>query len=104
MGLTGHCCRDSREPGQLGDRSRESAKALWQSIPTVYRQCAKVYTNFWDAYGTVIPSPRHEAVGQDRGLTSDIERLNNTLRQRVSRLVRKTLSCSKKLANHIGAI
>jgi insertion element IS1 protein InsB len=90
--------------GSTGDRSRESAKALWQSIPAVYRQCAKVYTDFWDAYVTVIPSPRHEAVGQDRGLTSDIEPLNNTLRQRVSRLVRKTLSFSKKLENHIGAI
>jgi len=30
--------------------------------------------------------------------------LNCTLRQRVSRLVRKTLSFSKKLENHIGAI
>jgi hypothetical protein len=30
--------------------------------------------------------------------------LNNTLRQRVSRLVRKTLSFSKSLDNHIGAI
>jgi hypothetical protein len=28
----------------------------------------------------------------------------NTLRQRVSRLVRKTLSFSKKVSNHIGAI
>ncbi|MDG3493711.1 MULTISPECIES: IS1 family transposase, partial [Pseudanabaena] len=33
-----------------------------------------------------------------------IERFNCTLRQRVSRLVRKTLSFSKKLENHIGAI
>ena len=32
------------------------------------------------------------------------ERFNNTLRQRVSRLVREALSFSKKLANHIGAI
>ncbi|MEM1171694.1 MAG: IS1 family transposase, partial [Cyanobacteria bacterium P01_H01_bin.35] len=29
---------------------------------------------------------------------------NNTLRQRVSRLVRKTLSFSKSVENHIGAI
>jgi hypothetical protein len=28
----------------------------------------------------------------------------NTLRQRMSRLVRETLSFSKKLANHMGAI
>jgi insertion element IS1 protein InsB len=33
-----------------------------------------------------------------------IERFNCTLRQRVSRLVRKALSFSKKLDNHIGAI
>jgi IS1 transposase len=36
--------------------------------------------------------------------TNHLERFNNTLRQRVSRLVRETLSFSKKLANHIGAI
>ena len=88
----------------IGDRSRASAIALWQSIPAVYRQCAKVYTDYWEAYVSVIPSKRHVAVGKDSGLTSDIERLNNTLRQRISRLVRKTLSFSKKLENHIGAI
>ncbi len=88
----------------IGDRSRESAIALWQSIPGVYRQCAKVYTDYWEAYVEVIPSKRHAAVGKESGLTSYIERLNNTLRQRISRLVRKTLSFSKKLENHIGAI
>jgi len=39
-----------------------------------------------------------------QALTNYIERFNNTLRQRVSRLVRKTLSFSKSLENHIGAI
>ncbi|MDB9391754.1 IS1 family transposase, partial [Microcystis aeruginosa] len=29
---------------------------------------------------------------------------NNTLRQRISRLVRKSLSFSKNVENHIGAI
>ena len=43
-------------------------------------------------------------VGKETGKTSYIERLNNTLRQRVSRLVRKTLSFSKSLENHIRAI
>ena len=70
----------------------------------MYRQCAKVYTDYWEAYVSVIPRKRHVAVGKDSGLTSYIERLNNTLRQRISRLVRKTLSFSKKLENHIGAI
>lgn len=88
----------------IGDRSRASAIALWLSLPAVYRQCTKVYTDYWHAYETVISSQRHFAVGKESGLTSYIERLNNTLRQRVSRLVRKTLSFSKKLENHIGAI
>ena len=88
----------------IGDRSRESARALWQSLPGVYRQCATVYTDFWEAYETVIPARRHRAVGKESGLTNYIERFNNTLRQRVSRLVRKTLSFSKKLENHVGAI
>jgi insertion element IS1 protein InsB len=37
-------------------------------------------------------------------LTMLLEWFNNMLRQRVSRLVRETLSFSKKLANHIEAI
>jgi IS1 family transposase len=41
---------------------------------------------------------------KDSGKTSYIERFNNTLRQRVGRLVRKTLSLSKILDNHVGAI
>jgi insertion element IS1 protein InsB len=88
----------------IGDRSGNSAIALWESMPGVYRQCAVIYTDYWEAYTTALPSKRHRAVGKESGLTSYIERLNNTLRQRVSRLVRKTLSFSKKLDNHIGAI
>jgi IS1 family transposase len=63
-----------------------------------------IFTDYWEAYQTVLPSKRHRAVGKESGLTSHIERFNNTLRQRVSRLVRKTLSFSKKLDNHEGAI
>ena len=88
----------------IGDRSKASALGLWQSMPAVYRQCAMVYTDHWEAYKAVLPSQRHCAVGKETGLTSYIERFNNTLRQRVSRLVRQTLSFSKKLANHISAI
>lgn len=77
---------------------------LWESLPGVYRQCAVCYTDFWSAYAEVLPSKRHRAVGKETGKTSYIERFNCTLRQRVSRLVRKTLSFSKKLENHIGDI
>ncbi|MEP0872528.1 IS1 family transposase, partial [Trichocoleus desertorum AS-A10] len=55
-------------------------------------------------YPVALLSQRHRAVGKETGLTSYIERFNNTLRQRISRLVRKTLSFSKKLDNHVGAI
>lgn len=62
------------------------------------------YTDFWEAYKTVIPDSRHRPVPKSSGETNHIERLNNTLRQRISRLVRKTLSFSKKFENHIGVI
>jgi insertion element IS1 protein InsB len=88
----------------IGDRSRESAEALWSSLPEIYRASAAVYTDFWEAYALVIPAPQHHPSPKDSGKTSHIERLNNTLRQRISRLVRKTLSFSKKFANHVGAL
>lgn len=88
----------------IGDRSAQSAQALWDSLPLVYRQSAVSYTDFWSAYTSIFPAERHHAVGKDSGQTNHIERFNCTLRQRVSRLVRKSLSFSKKLANHIGAI
>lgn len=88
----------------VGDRSRQGAQDLWNSLPAVYRQCALAYTDFWKAYALVFPQKRHRAVGKDTGKTSYIERFNCTVRQRVSRLVRKTLSFSKKLENHVGAI
>jgi IS1 family transposase len=82
----------------IGARTKASARRLWASLPGVYRQCAVCYTDFWKAYAAILPSKRHRAVGQESGQTSHIERFNNTLRQRCSRLVRKTLSYSKRLA------
>jgi IS1 family transposase len=88
----------------IGDRSRQSALIFWDSLPPVYRQCAVCYTDFWEAYQGVIPVKRHKAVEKDSGKTNHVERFNNTMRQRISRLVRKTLSFSNKIENHIGAI
>ncbi len=88
----------------VGDRSRISAQALWKSIPQRYRKHARFYTDGWGAYEGVIPQKQHRVVKKQKRITNHIERFNCTLRQRVSRLVRKSLSFSKKLANHIGAI
>ena len=57
---------------------------------------------FVSAYEQVLPQNRHRAVGEESEKTNRIERFNLTLRQRISRLVRKTLSL--KIEAHIGAI
>jgi insertion element IS1 protein InsB len=88
----------------IGDRSRKSAKQLWAKIPLAYRQHAMFYTDQYVVYVGVIPAAQHRAITKLARKTNHIERFNNTLRQRVSRLVRETLSFSKKLTNHIGAI
>ncbi len=88
----------------LGDRTRKSVRKLWAYLPDIYQRFAVAYTDFWQAYKTVIPVKQHRAVGKETGQTNHIERLNNILRQRVSRLVRESISFSKKLNNHIGAI
>src|SRR5712692_7404458 len=78
----------------VGDRSRESAKELWANIPLVYREQATFHTDHYDAYRGVIPAERHRGITKQARKTNHIERFNNTLRQRVSRLVHDTLSFS----------
>ena len=88
----------------VGDRRRDRAKELWAKIPEVYREQATFHTDQYEVYTGVIPADRHKAITKKARTTNHIERFNSTLRQRVSRLVRETLSFSKKPAHHIGAI
>src|SRR5262245_33151876 len=88
----------------VGDRSHTSAEHLWAKMPHAYRQHATFYTDQYVVYAKVMPAAQHQAISKLACKTNHIERFNNTLRQRVSRLVRDALSFSKKLANHIGAI
>jgi insertion element IS1 protein InsB len=88
----------------VGARHWDGADGLWQSLPAVYRQCAVASTDFWSSYEEIFPANRHCAVGKETSGTSKIERCNNTVRQSISRLVRKTLSFSTNPSNHIGAI
>jgi insertion element IS1 protein InsB len=88
----------------VGDRSASSARELWLRIPQVYRDHATFYTDCLAAYKTVLPAKRHQVCAKSSGHTNIIERFNCTLRQRVSRLVRFSLSFSKTVKNHIGAI
>ena len=85
----------------IGDRTRNSARKLWASLPENYQQSAFAYTDFWQAYKTVIPPKHHRAVGKETGLTNHIERLNNTFRQRVSRAgERKSIILQKAEQSH----
>jgi insertion element IS1 protein InsB len=88
----------------VGDRGRDSARRLWANLPAVYCKQATFYTDQYEVYQGVIPAEQHKAITKKARKTNYLERFNNTLRQRVSRLVRETLAFSKKLANHIGAI
>lgn len=88
----------------IGNRTREGARNPWNSLPRVDRLNAISYTDFWSSHEPVIPFQRHHPVRKKSGKTNHIERLHCTLRQRLSRPVRKTLSFSKSLENPIGAI
>jgi insertion element IS1 protein InsB len=88
----------------VGDRSHRSAEHLWAQIPQASRQHATFYTDQYGVYAKVMPAAQHRAIHKLARRTNHLERFNNTLRQRVSRLVREALSFSKKLANHIGAM
>ncbi len=94
-------CRKTRQivGYALGDRDEVTCRKLWRSIPARYRRGA-CYTDFWEAYKAVIPVTKHRPVGKETGQTAHIERFNNTLRQRLARFVRKTLSFSKSQKMH----
>jgi IS1 family transposase/transposase-like protein len=78
----------------IGDRSETSCRQLWRRIPAAYKHCYS-FSDFWEAYQLVFASDRHQSVGKASGQTSHVERWFNTLRQRLARFVRKTLSFSK---------
>ena len=78
----------------VGKRTIETCRRLWASIPPAYRQ-KRCFTDFWQAYAVVVPARLHRPTDNGDGQTCHIERFNNTLRQRLGRLIRKTLSFSK---------
>lgn len=94
-------CRRTRQvvAYTLGDRSTQTCQQLYDKLPTEYKLC-KSYSDFWDAYKAVFPKETHQALGKEAGQTNHVERWNNTLRQRMARFVRKTLSFSKSLTAH----
>ena len=94
-------CRATRQVIAIatGDRSAATCWRLWIAIREPYRR-GFCYTDFWQSYQAVIPDEQHVASGKETGYTAHIERWNNTLRQRLGRFVRKTLSFSKCSVMH----
>lgn len=88
----------------VGGRSTDDALLFYEKIPAIFKGSAGFFSDYWQAYVEPFGKEKHFGVGKDSGLTAYIERFNATLRQRASRLVRKALSFSKSLVNHIGAI
>lgn len=78
----------------IGDRSEASCLQLWRRIRLAYTRCHS-FSDFWEAYQRIFALDRHQSVGKDSDQTAHIERWFNTLRQRLARFVRKTLSFSK---------
>ena len=98
-------CRETRQiiAFHIGSRGREAARKLWKKVPNLIKKYGLFYTDDWDAYQEVLPKERH-VISDYKKDTNHVERFNNTLRQRASRLVRKALSFSKSEENHYGAI
>ena len=98
-------CRQTRQVVAhfVGDRSAQSARALRERIPPDYR-CRATRSDWWRAYDEAFPRRTHRSCGKGAGETCHVERWNNTLRQRLGRFVRKTLSFSKCERRHEVAL
>jgi insertion element IS1 protein InsB len=55
-------------------------------------------------YASVFSADTHQSVGKESGQTDHMGRWNNTLRQRLGRMTKKSHSFSKKADWHDGAI
>lgn len=94
-------CRRTRQiiAFYIGKRDANAAGQLWQRIPYPYTLCP-IYTDHYEAYPSALPERQHWAKDKQSGATAHIERWNNTLRQRLARFGRKTLSFSKSDRMH----
>src|SRR5262245_57461594 len=79
----------------VGNCSHESAQQLLANLAAMYGEQATFFTDQYVVYTGSIPVAQHRAITKHSRKTNHIERFHNTLRQRVSRLVRGTLIFAK---------
>jgi insertion element IS1 protein InsB len=98
-------CRRTRQivGWVLGPRTDFTAVELRKAIDPRYRTCP-TFSDGLSSYEAVFPPSLHRSVGKETGETAHMERWNNTLRQRLGRFVRKTLSFSKSGEMHEVAV
>ena len=83
----------------IGNRDHIAFEELYAKVPFEYKQCHS-RSDFWEAYDN-LPKQIHKKCGKESGETSRVEAMNNVIRQRLGRYVRKTCSFSKSIVNHI---
>ncbi|WP_216935613.1 MULTISPECIES: IS1 family transposase [unclassified Acinetobacter] len=94
-------CRRTRQviAYVCGQRNDKTCTDLRCRIPSDYFNLATC-SDYWSSYAEVLDPKTHRSVGKHRGLTNHVEQFNATLRNRLGRFTRKTLSFSKKKENH----
>ena len=85
----------------IGGRGKEDAQRVLDKLPDRLRENCLFATDYWEAYYQTIPKEQHRT---SKALTYHIECYFTGVRARVSRLVRRRVSLSKKLTNHVAAI
>lgn len=82
-----------------GDRSISTAQDVWAKVPASYKHC-RCFADGLPAYAHAVPEEQlHQQTNKEK--TNHIERFHATLRGRVGRLTRKTLSFSKSHFMHL---
>ncbi|MFX3626070.1 MAG: IS1 family transposase [bacterium] len=76
---------------KVGRRTKESLKQVVDKVLSLYPK--RIYTDGLDIYKTLIPKYLHKS---GRRRINYIERKNLTLRERIKRICRKTISYTKK--------
>ena len=76
-------------------RGTFAAIDLREAIDSRHRSCPTVSDGRESDEAVFSPS-RHRSVGKETGETAHMERWNDTLRERIGRMVRKTLSLSRR--------
>jgi IS1 family transposase len=83
----------------FGDRSEESCRFLMETVPESYAR-KPVHTDKLPSHAAALLARQHRPQEFGEGETNRVERFFLTARQKLARLVRKTLSFSKSFEMH----